>query len=58
MSKDLEGLGGLYTEGCSVSSQTPENSHPAEYGYAKWAFDPVAEERLFKVSREILGIKE
>ena len=56
VSRDLEGRGGLYLEGCGVSGQTPDGAHPLEYGHAPWAFDPESERRLWEVSKQLVGI--
>lgn len=58
VSKDLEGLGGRYLEGACFSGPVPEDAHPVDYGYAKWAFDEDAEQKLYKLTREMLGLEE
>ena len=56
VSRDLDGKGGLYLEGCSVSGETPEGAHPAEYGHAPWAMDPLSERRLWDISKQLVGV--
>ena len=56
VARELEGRGGFYLEGCSFSGPAPEGAHPAEYGYAPWAFDPESERRLWEVSEKLVGI--
>ncbi len=52
-SADLNGKGGLYLEDCSIAEEVPVGV--AEHGYFTWAVDPVAAEKLWQVSEEIVG---
>lgn len=56
VSKDLEGKGGLFLEGCSVSGLTPPESHMAEYGHSKWAFEPENEAKLWELSMKLVNV--
>ncbi|HQQ63702.1 MAG TPA: SDR family NAD(P)-dependent oxidoreductase [Pseudomonadales bacterium] len=52
-SPDLEGKGGLYLEDCGIAAEVPVGV--AEHGYFAWALDPVAAEKLWQVSGQIVG---
>lgn len=52
-SPSLEGKGGLYLEDCNIAEEVPEGV--AEHGYYAWAVDPVAAEKLWQVSEQIVG---
>lgn len=52
-SPELEGKGGLYLEDCSIAEEVPVGV--AEHGYFSWAVDPVAAEKLWQVSEQIVG---
>ncbi|KAF7131275.1 hypothetical protein CNMCM5793_004389 [Aspergillus hiratsukae] len=53
ISSDLEGRGGLYLEGASLSVHPcPPDGDAVEYGYASWAFDKEKEERLWELSKQ------
>jgi NAD(P)-dependent dehydrogenase (short-subunit alcohol dehydrogenase family) len=57
VSPTLEGRGPFYLEGASIStSVAPQDGEAVEYGYAAWAFDQASEERLWKVSKELVGM--
>ncbi|KAF3760912.1 hypothetical protein M406DRAFT_64022 [Cryphonectria parasitica EP155] len=58
--RELEGKGGVYCEDCAVAGPVPvDPPNPAlALGYAGWAFDQEGEERLWKVSLEMVGLKE
>lgn len=49
----LEGKGGLYLEDCSIAEEVPVGV--AEHGFFAWAVDPVAAEKLWQVSEQIVG---
>lgn len=58
VSKELEGRGGLYLEGASVSAmEAPEGADAVEYGYAAWAFDREKEQKLWEVSKDMVGVE-
>ncbi|KAI1380843.1 short-chain dehydrogenase [Hypoxylon crocopeplum] len=57
LSKDLEGRGGLYLEGASVSGPAPADGDVVEYGYGEWAFDHEKEERLWEISKKLVGVE-
>lgn len=57
--RELEGKGGVYCEDCAVARpfvKNPDNPH-GEPGYEKWAYDPEGEEKLWKISFELCGLK-
>lgn len=58
VAKELEGKGGLYIEGASVAvREIPPDGDVLEYGYAAWAFDAEKEERLWAVSKKLVGVE-
>ncbi|KAJ2905451.1 putative short-chain dehydrogenase protein [Zalerion maritima] len=57
VARELEGKGGKYTENCEIIGLAPENFEMLDYGYAKWAYDPEGEEKLWKLSCELAGIE-
>ncbi|KAI1092658.1 short-chain dehydrogenase [Rostrohypoxylon terebratum] len=57
VSKDLEGRGGLYLEGASVAGPVTGDYDRVEYGYGEWAFDREQEERLWEVSKKLVGVE-
>ncbi len=61
--RELEGRGGLYLENCEIAAPAAEGLDESgdgrmAYGYAKWAYDPAGEEKLWKLSLEMVGLKE
>lgn len=58
VAKVWEGTGGKYLEDCQVSK--PWNGEGGELatGYAKWAYDPENEAKLWKLSNEWVGFEE
>jgi hypothetical protein len=57
VSKDLEGRGGLYLEGTSVVTGPPVTDPTSiEYGYAAFAFDKESEEKLWELSKKMVGV--
>ncbi|KAI5858205.1 short-chain dehydrogenase [Durotheca rogersii] len=57
VSKELEGRGGLYLEGASVAGPVPADGDPVEYGYGEWAFNRENEERLWEISKKMVGVE-
>ncbi|KAI0851283.1 short-chain dehydrogenase [Daldinia vernicosa] len=57
VSKELEGKGGLYLEGVSVAGPAPADGDAIEYGYGEWAFDGEKEEKLWEVSKGLVGVE-
>ncbi|ORY12373.1 hypothetical protein BCR34DRAFT_563994 [Clohesyomyces aquaticus] len=58
LDKELEGKGGLYLEDCHVSEPVKGEYTPIDPGYEKYAYDEEKEGRLWKVSCELVGVKE
>ena len=50
---ELDGRGGLYLEDCHVAGPSPDLGSPV--GYAPWALDAEAAERLWAMSEEMVG---
>ena len=58
VSKELEGNGGLYLEGASVAVHPcPPDGDGAEYGYGSRAFDQEKEEKLWDLSKTMVGVE-
>ena len=57
VAKEWEGTGGKYLEDCQVVPQVKENGMPQDKGYAKHAFNPEGEERLWKDSFGMVGLE-
>lgn len=57
LDREMEGRGGLFLEDCDLAVPVDEVTFP-QAGYAKHAFDPEAEARLWKMSCEILGLED
>ncbi|KAI1662619.1 short-chain dehydrogenase [Daldinia decipiens] len=57
ISKELEGKGGLYLEGASVAGPAPADDDVIEFGYGDWAFDREKEEKLWEVSKGLVGVE-
>lgn len=58
VSNELEGRGGLYLEGASVSAvEVPPNSDAIEYGYAPWAHDQAKEEKLWELTKKMVNVQ-
>lgn len=58
--RELEAKGGIYCEDCEVAGPKPidaPNPHIAP-GYAPFAFNPAGEERLWRMSLGMVGLKE
>ncbi len=63
VARELEGKGGVYLENCQVAPLAPQGLDEAgngrlAHGYREWAYDPAAEEKLWKLSLEAVGLKE
>ncbi|KAF2093298.1 WW domain-containing oxidoreductase [Rhizodiscina lignyota] len=58
IAKDLEGVGGQWLEDCQTCGLKRDDAGPFDIGYAHWAFDDESEERLWKLSNELVGFKE
>jgi hypothetical protein len=56
--KVLEGKGGLYLEHCQISHQWEEKNGNYGPGHAAWAYDEAKEEKLWKASLELVGLKD
>lgn len=58
--KELEGKGGIYLDDCQIArpQREGEDRNRGMSGYAKWAYNPEGEARLWKDSCEMLGIKD
>ncbi|MDR2364597.1 MAG: SDR family NAD(P)-dependent oxidoreductase [Zoogloeaceae bacterium] len=56
VSKDLEGIGGVYLEDCDIAVLVPDGS-PAPFGVRPWALDKEAAERLWRLCEEMTGIR-
>lgn len=58
--RDLEGRGGVFCEDCCViGKMEPKNDgfdHVA-VGYAEWAYDPEGEDKLWRISNELVGLE-
>lgn len=57
VSAELEGRGGLYLEGASVAGPIPEGGDVVEYGYGPRAFDREKEEKLWELSKKMVGVE-
>ncbi|KAI4288437.1 MAG: hypothetical protein L6R35_002301 [Caloplaca aegaea] len=58
VSSELEGKGGLYLEGASISARTcPPDGDGIEYGYAEYAFDQAKEEALWELSKKMAKVE-
>ncbi|KAI0134658.1 hypothetical protein BJ170DRAFT_729845 [Xylariales sp. AK1849] len=57
VSKEIEGKGGLYLEGASIAGPCPPDGDDVEYGYGSWAFDKEQEERLWEMSKKMIGVE-
>ncbi|KAI1082490.1 hypothetical protein F5B20DRAFT_531522 [Whalleya microplaca] len=57
VSSELEGKGGLYLEGASMSVHPcPPDGDGIEYGYGTWAYDQESEERLWELSKTMVAV--
>ena len=56
VSRELEGKGGLYLEGASITQHLcPPDGDGVEYSYGSWAFDREKEEALWELSKTMVG---
>ncbi|PTB65043.1 NAD(P)-binding protein [Trichoderma citrinoviride] len=53
-----ENQGGVYLENCAYAKEAPQDLGPMDGGYAPFAFDEEAEERLWKDTCRSLGVPE
>jgi NAD(P)-dependent dehydrogenase (short-subunit alcohol dehydrogenase family) len=58
VAKCWEGKGGRYLEDCQISPPVPEGYQTLDRGYQKWAFDAENENRLWKLSNDLVGFGE
>jgi len=56
VSRQLDGLGGVYCEDCTIAEPVPADS-PALTGVRPWAMDPALAERLWALSEKITGLR-
>jgi hypothetical protein len=57
ISKEIEGRGALYLEGTSIAGPSPPDADLVEYGYGEWAFNKENEEKLWELSKEMVGVE-
>jgi len=50
--------GGRYLTDCGEAGPVPENPGLTAEGYATWAYDEEAEEKLWKLSCEAVGVPD
>ncbi|HEY1334214.1 MAG TPA: hypothetical protein VGF31_08160 [Myxococcaceae bacterium] len=55
VSRQLDGLGGVYCEACNIAQPVPADSQET-HGVRPWATDPALAERLWTLSEEITGL--
>jgi NAD(P)-dependent dehydrogenase (short-subunit alcohol dehydrogenase family) len=53
----LAGMGGVYCEDCDIAALTELNGSQSSMGVMSHACDPVAAERLWAMSEEMVGVK-
>lgn len=58
LAKEWASRGGVYLEDCQESWPVKEGGGPTATGYATWAFDEEGEERLWRDSLGMVGLKE
>jgi NAD(P)-dependent dehydrogenase (short-subunit alcohol dehydrogenase family) len=56
VSRQLDGLGGVYCEDCNIAAPVPADS-PALTGVRPWAMEPALAERLWALSEKITGLR-
>jgi NAD(P)-dependent dehydrogenase (short-subunit alcohol dehydrogenase family) len=56
VARELEGTGGKYLEDCGIAEMARDNANMGLPGYASFAFDEEVEERLWRVSCEMVGV--
>lgn len=57
-SKALDGMGGKYLEDCQISRPWTEADGQWGPGYAAWAYDAEKEGRFWKMSLDLVGLKD
>ncbi|KAI0015484.1 short-chain dehydrogenase [Xylariomycetidae sp. FL0641] len=57
VSRELEGKGAVYLEGCGIAGPAPEGANFLDYGYGANAFSPEDEERLWEVTKKLVGVE-
>ena len=55
VSRQLDGLGGVYCEDCNIATPVPADSQETR-GIRPWAMDPALAERLWTLSEQITGL--
>jgi NAD(P)-dependent dehydrogenase (short-subunit alcohol dehydrogenase family) len=55
VSRQLDGLGGVYCENCNIAEPVPADSEETR-GVRPWAMDPALAERLWTLSEKITGL--
>ena len=56
--KALAGKGGKYLEDCQISRAWTEADGQYGVGYSVWAYDEEKEDKLWKKSLELVGLKD
>jgi len=54
LAPELEGVGGLYLENCAQAA--PASKDKPNEGVSPWAIDPESADRLWKLTRETIGV--
>jgi hypothetical protein len=57
VSKEVEGRGALYLEGTSIAGPALSDTEQVDYGHSKWAFNKKNEEKLWEVSKKLVGVE-
>jgi NAD(P)-dependent dehydrogenase (short-subunit alcohol dehydrogenase family) len=57
-SKDLNGMGGKYLEDCKIARAWTEADGQYGEGHAAWAYDAEKEEKFWKLSLKLVGLKD
>lgn len=58
--RDLEGRGGVFCEDCCIIGPVVSKNDGFDQmgaGYAEWAYNPEGEEKLWKLSNELVGLE-
>ncbi|KAL3261066.1 hypothetical protein ABHI18_004041 [Aspergillus niger] len=58
VAKELEGQGGKYLDNCQIAEPYDPSSGTWGPGYAAWAYDVDGERKFWKLSLELLGLKD
>lgn len=53
VSEDVNGMGGVYCEDCNIAEAVADPSSP--FGVLPWAIDGEMAQRLWKISKELMG---